>query len=175
MCTAEDWHDPPMTSNGRAQAKRRAKSLVDLAKERQFTAIYTSPLLRCVQTSEQLAKVLKLPVRAVPGLGECAGAVRQCGMTRATFRSDTELRRHCGSSVFSMDPAMLGFQQQLEQLATAQGPNLLVVTHREGMRDVSDLTATPFRYSPYCCLAHYRYHLHTGQWEVVRAPEWELH
>eukprot|EP00667_Euglena_gracilis_P015837 EG_transcript_16513 len=129
---------------------------------------------RCVQTSEQLAKVLKLPVRAVPGLGECAGAVRQSGMTRASFRPDAELRRHCGSSAFSVDPALLGFQVQLEQLAAVQGPNLLVVTHREGMRDVSDLTATPFRYSPYCCLAHYRYHLQTGQWEVVRAPELDL-
>jgi len=169
-CTAKNWHDPPLTTNGQSQAHRRAKSLVDLASERRFDAIYTSPLLRCMQTSEQLAKVLGLPVRAVPGLGECAAAVRQVGLSGESFRSNAELQHYCSSMTFTMGTEMLGFREQLEQLARQKGPNLLVVTHREGMRDVSSLSATPFFNSPYCCVAHYRFHTTSGKWEVLEAP-----
>jgi hypothetical protein len=38
-------------------------------------------------------------------------------------------------------------------------PVVVVVTHREGLRDSSQLTNTPFRSTPYCCVAVFQYNM----------------
>mmetsp|Transcript_49112 Transcript_49112/g.87647 ORF Transcript_49112/g.87647 Transcript_49112/m.87647 type:complete len:283 (-) Transcript_49112:1477-2325(-) len=169
MATRRTWHDPPLTSRGKDQAVLAARSLLEHARQRSFDAIYTSPLLRCMQTAEQIAKHLDLPVVAVPGLAECAAAVRQHGLSSSTFRSEEELSAQCAMD-FTMSPKLMDFDTQLRALASTKGPDLLVVTHREGLRDTSALTPTPFRHTPYCCVAHFRYHLHTRRWEVAVSP-----
>ena len=36
-------------------------------------------------------------------------------------------------------------------------PVAVIVCHREGLRDTSQLTPTPFRSTPYCCIAAFAY------------------
>jgi broad specificity phosphatase PhoE len=71
----QKWKGPdeqrPLSPKGRRQAKALAEQLADDAIER----IWSSPFLRCVQTVEQLAERLRLPVEVAPELGEGTGAV----------------------------------------------------------------------------------------------------
>src|SRR6266513_2247293 len=60
-------HGPtPLSDLGREQAEKRAKVL---AKER-ITVIYSSDLLRAIQTAEALGNMLKLPVHSSPEFRE---------------------------------------------------------------------------------------------------------
>ncbi|MDA8312563.1 MAG: histidine phosphatase family protein [Actinomycetota bacterium] len=61
--------DPGLTSKGRAQAGRCARSLVA---GREVEALYSSDLRRALETAAPLAEALELPVRVEPGLRERA-------------------------------------------------------------------------------------------------------
>jgi len=62
--------DPPLTKEGRKMAKRAGCALRDLAGLPWAPAVYTSPFYRCLQTANEVAAELGLPVRVEPGLSE---------------------------------------------------------------------------------------------------------
>lgn len=61
--------DPPLTKDGRETAKRAGLALRSLP-ELPWAAVYSSPFYRCLQTANEAAAELGLPVRIEPGLSE---------------------------------------------------------------------------------------------------------
>jgi len=64
--TAERRYDPPLSDDGIVQAGQLAQRL----KQEKITAIFASPFLRTVQTANQVAEVLDLPINLESGLSE---------------------------------------------------------------------------------------------------------
>lgn len=64
--TAERRYDPPLSDDGIVQAGQLAQRL----KQEKITAIFASPFLRTVQTANQVAEVLNLPIKLESGLSE---------------------------------------------------------------------------------------------------------
>jgi probable phosphomutase (TIGR03848 family) len=60
------WTDAPLDTRGVAQAKAAARRLADLP----IVAVYSSPIVRTLQTARMVAKPHKLRVRKRKGLGE---------------------------------------------------------------------------------------------------------
>jgi broad specificity phosphatase PhoE/predicted kinase len=65
--------DPPLTKDGRQAAKQAGAALCGLATVPWAAAVYTSPYFRCLQTANEIAGELGLPVRVEPGLAEFCG------------------------------------------------------------------------------------------------------
>lgn len=61
--------DPPLTPDGRETAKRAGQALRSLPAA-PWAAVYCSPYFRCLQTANEAAAELGLPVRIEPGLSE---------------------------------------------------------------------------------------------------------
>ncbi len=64
--TAERPYDPPLSSDGLVQAKQLAQRL----KGESIAHIFASPFLRTVQTANEVASVLDLPIKLESGLSE---------------------------------------------------------------------------------------------------------
>lgn len=64
--TAELPYDPPLSDDGLVQAQQLAQRL----KGESITHIFASPFLRTVQTANQVAEVLDLPIKLESGLSE---------------------------------------------------------------------------------------------------------
>lgn len=64
--TAERRYDPPLSDDGLVQASQLAQRL----KSEKIAAIFASPFLRTVQTANQVAEVLDLPINLESGLSE---------------------------------------------------------------------------------------------------------
>mmetsp|Transcript_52051 Transcript_52051/g.167473 ORF Transcript_52051/g.167473 Transcript_52051/m.167473 type:complete len:389 (+) Transcript_52051:971-2137(+) len=62
--------DPPLTKEGRQTAKSAGAAMRSLASLPWAPAVYSSPYYRCLQTANELAAELGLPVRVEPGLSE---------------------------------------------------------------------------------------------------------
>ena len=56
----------PLNEKGKEQAQQIAERL----KAQPITAVYSSPLLRCLETAQPLAAALDLPVSVEPGILE---------------------------------------------------------------------------------------------------------
>lgn len=64
--TAERRYDPPLSDDGIVQAQQLAKRL----KQEDIAHIFASPFLRTVQTANEIATVLNLPIKLESGLSE---------------------------------------------------------------------------------------------------------
>jgi broad specificity phosphatase PhoE len=100
--------DPPLTENGKAQAREAAVTLRRLVGEMGggggsvplFHAIYCSPMQRCLSTASEVAALLgPVPdgVVVVPGLAECAAAAREArgGVGALIFLGAPAMRTLC--------------------------------------------------------------------------------
>ena len=64
--TADRRYDPPLSDDGFVQAAELAQRL----KEENIDHIFASPFLRTIQTANEIAQVLNLPIKLEAGLGE---------------------------------------------------------------------------------------------------------
>ncbi|MGK7871906.1 MAG: histidine phosphatase family protein [Xenococcaceae cyanobacterium] len=64
--TAERRYDPPLSEDGLIQAKELGQRL----KSENIAHIFSSPFLRAIQTSNQVAEALDLPIKLEAGLSE---------------------------------------------------------------------------------------------------------
>ena len=64
--TAERRYDPPLSEDGLIQAKELGERL----KSEQIAHIFSSPFLRTIQTANQVAAALELPIKLEAGLSE---------------------------------------------------------------------------------------------------------
>ncbi|MBE9047673.1 histidine phosphatase family protein [Pleurocapsales cyanobacterium LEGE 10410] len=64
--TADRRYDPPLSEDGFVQAAELAQRLQD----EDIAHIFASPFLRTIQTANEIAQVLNLPIKLEAGLGE---------------------------------------------------------------------------------------------------------
>jgi broad specificity phosphatase PhoE len=64
--TAVRKYDPPLSEDGVIQARE----LGDRLQKEKITQIFASPFLRTIQTANEVAKILNLPIKLEAGLGE---------------------------------------------------------------------------------------------------------
>lgn len=140
-----------------------------------FRCVYSSPLSRTLSTSVEVARALGISeLRVVFGLGECAAALRDCAFsagrkalfsgraaevgayrTMLRFHSLEEMQELCpGMNIIIEEETPPTFEAACEWVmkqCAAKEP-ALVVTHREGIRD---LTGKHIRL-PFCTIANVR-------------------
>lgn len=153
------WYDPPLTEEGKVQAQEAAN--LYLERKNPVTVLYTSPFLRCLMTSAEIAKILEVPVKVVYGLGECAAAGRR-GMQALQFTSIDTINEMYPDVDFSLDA--LGKVEEIFEDAVARlclenvGQEIVCCAHREGIFDLSLIGNGPTRRPHYCAIARFAYH-----------------
>jgi probable phosphoglycerate mutase len=103
----------PLDERGRAQAAHLAERFEGV----RLTAVYSSPLERCVQTVEPLAAAQRLPVRAREGLIEM-DAGSWTGKRLATLRTRAAWREVQGSPSTFRFPDGEGFAEARDRVVT---------------------------------------------------------
>jgi len=160
----ERWWDPPLTKKGVKLAREEAKRLKCL----NFTKIYVSPLMRTLETAEQVAEVLGIGVEIVPGLSACAAIVQRIGLKH--FLTPNKRNKH--QPLLNLEKARKlfpkinflgesggaeGFVQACQRLADIhRGGDVLIVSHREGVLRLHGEAGLALRRKPpYCSLTGY--------------------
>lgn len=180
--------DPPLTRNGYKQAAEAGVRLQGEHQRLPFERIYVSPCTRTFQTASYVAAELGgVPLRPVPGLAECAAAVQKFGISAfdpqrkgkgPRFLASELAGAYCapGTTIEPTDALYSeGFEACVGRLASeaaAQGlTRVLLVSHREGIRDLCNLAGFRGRASTaYCCIAQFRYTPESDQYELLTAP-----
>ena len=172
------WFDPFLTSYGHVQASRAGLYLKSLSFNQQpggFDIVYTSPLIRAVQTAVCVSQGLgNLPLQVVPGLCSCTAALVRLGYTNTQnmlLMTDAEITRAFpGVTVLPRDPlapatfsgaaAWLAAKAS-EKKAGAEGDGgdgcprasrVLAVGHREGTKAMAGGRVP----TPHCCIGIFR-------------------
>jgi broad specificity phosphatase PhoE len=143
-------------------------------------------------TASYIAAELGLPMRCVPGLAECAAAVHQQRIANFNpmrpggprFLTEAEARPHCAPGTRFTDASVHyePFFDAVERVAReGAGSRVLLVTHREGIRDLSEVAGEPCRRTPYCCIARFAFApSHEGKgkavspWQLLSPPSIQL-
>ncbi|CAN0052050.1 unnamed protein product [Ectocarpus sp. 6 AP-2014] len=184
-CKAGGWFDPFLTSYGHVQACRAGEHLKGLPFNRQqkqpgsFDVVFTSPLVRAVQTAVCISQSLgNLPLQVVPGLCSCTAALRHIGYSsaEATLLTDEDIiEAFPGVTIVPRDPlAPTSFGGAASWLAAkacekkgagSDGDGecfsrILAVGHREGTRAMAGRKVP----TPHCCIGIFK----------VNAPEKKL-
>ncbi|CAM9288515.1 unnamed protein product [Choristocarpus tenellus] len=170
------WYDPPLTLTGHHQARQAGHFLGYQLNNIGFTRIYTSPLLRAVETSINISKELDgLPVQVLVGLCECASAVRLNGVENIQLLSDVDIRRQFPQVNLvprdaSVPETFLGACDWLASSSCrvssrkCPGSNtccdgiILAVAHREGIRELVGQTFA----TPYCSIGRFSVEMNVG-------------
>jgi len=160
--------DPPLTRAGEGQAATAAETLRAHPSKPNFGAtIYASPLQRCLRTASVLAEQLGKSVRVVPGLGQCAAVAKRRGVRALDLLPESEMMEICPQMIALEKEAPDTFEEACDWVAserTAGGcgtaadeqsasgrMDVLVVTHREGIRDIAGI----HQRLPYCTIARF--------------------
>ncbi|CAN0051713.1 unnamed protein product [Ectocarpus sp. 6 AP-2014] len=176
-CNAGGWFDPFLTREGHVQACRAGEHLKGLPFNRQqkqpgsFDIVYTSPLLRAVQTAVCISQSLgNLPLQVVPGLCSCTAALSEIGYSsaEATLMTDKDIiEAFPGVTIVPTDPlAPTSFEGAAKWLAAkacekkgagSDGDGecvsrVLAVGHREGTKEMARKNVR----TPYCCIGIFK-------------------
>lgn len=169
------WFDPYLTSYGHVQASRAGLYLNGLffSQAQQhpgsFDIIYTSPLVRAVQTAVCVSKGLgNLPLQVVPGLCSCTAALTQIGYrsAHATLMTDEDivktfptvnlvLRDQLAPTSFGGAAAWLADKASEKKPSDGDGnrcSRVLAVGHREGTKAMAGRKVP----TPHCCIGIFR-------------------
>eukprot|EP00752_Nemacystus_decipiens_P005291 g4799.t1 len=171
------WFDPYLTSYGHVQASRAGLYLKTLPFNEQpggFDIVYTSPLVRAVQTAVCVSQGLgNLPLQVVPGLCSCTAALVRIGYAKAQsmLMTDAEITRAFpGITVIPRDPlAPATFSGAAAWLAAKASEKkagaeedggdgcervsrVLAVGHREGTKAMAGERVP----TPHCCIGIFR-------------------
>lgn len=169
------WFDPFLTCHGHAQASQAGLFLKSLPFNQQpgksFDIVYTSPLIRAVQTAVCISQGLgNLPLQVVPGLASCTAALCRIGYenAEASLMTDAEIGvTFPGVTVVPRDPlAPTSFSGAVEWLAAKASETketggdddddgcsrVLAVGHREGTKAMAGRIVP----TPHCCIGIFR-------------------
>jgi len=161
-------NDTPITADGVNMAADAAKTVRDIitAKYSNNTPlsqlnirIYSSRLMRCVQTAHQIAQELDLPIHVSSGLSLTAVAVGRRKMT-FQFQTISDLAKLChGTELHCSDDRHSPHRVSRSDWARAIGSIVsrdeinIIVAHRETIRN---LIGERFRL-PYCAIGLFRF------------------
>lgn len=174
--------DPPLTARGEDMAALAGEHLASIVGGGYgFAAVHSSPLVRCLQTAAALARALGgVPVEADAGLAACAGRVAAAAAKGASvpYAPERELRAATAGlqlGLGGMDGrsggGAAGFRAAVERIAreaAAPGGAVLVVTHREGVRELDRAAGEARMAAPYCVVHEYDFCEESGAWALVR-------
>ena len=158
------WYDPPLTKRGKILAKTTAKKMKESGIIPKI--VYSSPMIRTLETAEQIAQEFGVGVKIIYGLSECAAVVKKYGFEKIEFLDYDEIASACPKLKIygSIDTKPEKFHHSVKRVATDlsekdnAGEHLIIVTHREGIRSFSKkFTETPIRQTPYCCIAQFKF------------------
>ena len=155
------YYDSPLTRYGHVQASRAGlyiKSVLPCDREPDgdssgllFDRVYTSPLMRAVQTAVCVSQALgNLPLQVVPGLGSCTAALTRLGYARVKLLTDADIVAIFPEvNLLPRDPlAPTSFQGAQAWLAARPDRRVLAVGHREGTKA---MVGRPVP-TPHCCI-----------------------
>lgn len=161
-------NDTPITAAGAGMAADAAKTVKSIISTRLRDSsslgdlnvrIYSSRLMRCVQTAHQIAQELGLPIHVSSGLSLTAVAVGRRKMT-FQFQSLRELSGYCpGTQLHSCDyaddPYRVKSSDWLKAIVSIvrRDEINIIVAHRETIRN---LIGERYRL-PYCCIGMFQY------------------
>lgn len=166
-CKYSLQNDPPITQNGvalAADAGRTIKELIQYIKEKRHpetkVRIYSSKLLRCVQTAYQIALEVNEPVHLAAGLAYTAIALsRLRDKSKFEFLSINEMKRHCPDVEFvccdhptsALHVSTSSWDSAISSIVKRNEINI-IVAHRETIRN---LIGERFKL-PYCSIGIFR-------------------
>lgn len=162
-------NDTPITANGATIAADAAKTVKSIIETRLRNTestkdlkirIYSSRLMRCVQTANQIAQELNLPIHVSTGLALTAVAV---GRRKTTFEFQTleelselcpDVELHCSDSEDVNFPVCkTDWLNAIEDIINRDEVNI-IVAHRETIRNLIGERMK----LPYCCIGMFLYH-----------------
>jgi len=182
------WWDPPLTARGKTQAERSAAELLATMTISHsvkvgcapFDSVFCSPLQRCVSTAEPFSAYFGIPIQTVPGIAECCAALRgkmsssmawqRNAMSRA-LQTQEQLAALCPEATFvAADPTVesylgAGGNESCPGRLAHGKARILIVTHREGIRDLTQIAGNRTWKTPYCCIAKFTYQTDTHDWD----------
>lgn len=171
-CMRGGWFDPFLTCRGHVQASRAGLYLKNLPFNQQlgksFDIVYTSPLIRAVQTAVCISQGLgNLPLQVVPGLASCTAALKRIGYAKAEnfLMTDAEIvETFPGVTVVPRDPLaptsfsaatgwLAGKASRMKDAGDDDGcSRVLAVGHREGTKAMAGKIVP----TPHCCIGIFR-------------------
>lgn len=170
------YFDTFLTRHGHVQASRAGLYLKSLPFNQRvggFDVVYTSPLVRAVQTAVCVSQGLgNLPLQVVPGLSSCTAALVRIGRTaQDNLMSDEEIRETFSwITVIPRDPqapaTFPGAAAWLAAKADEKGgtreddgdggwlcvSRILTVGHQEGIKAMAGAKVP----TPHCCIGVFR-------------------
>ena len=129
-CGDRGW-DPPLTQEGRRQADHAGRELLRAHQQKPFSCVLYSPCLRTLETAARIATVLGLPLRCVPGLAECAAAVKSrriasfdpsnTSCSRPPLPTQEQALAHCPAGVRFLRRSRAAVAAAVERAAASGG------------------------------------------------------
>lgn len=171
------YYDSPLTKHGHIQASMAGIYLSRLPFNQEgttadgkgcsplFDRVYTSPLIRAVQTAACVSQALGgLPLQIVPGLCACTAGLVRTGYENTVLMTDADIADAFPEvQLIPRDPsAPTTFHGAQEWLATRPYRRVLAVGHREGTKAMAGRSVP----TPHCCI---------GIFEVNEAKSYRLH
>lgn len=162
-------NDPPLTAAGVQQAQQVARTIVNELKGKTLTCIFSSKLLRAVQTAREIALELSVPIILSSGFAKTAQAVESCELFE--FLSLSEIMRLCpGVEIIDADMNTEHIEPNVEdnlhnmylpcdkwhhpiQHVSNNFPLSIVVAHRETIRNLCN----HYFKAPYCCYGVFQF------------------
>ena len=170
--TAENPYDPPLSDDGVIQAQQLGQRL----KSETIAHIFSSPFLRTVQTANQVAQALDLPIKLEAGLSEWLNPdwMRQKPETlspKALFQKYPRIEGSYSSRVVpqypeSYEAVMQRTAQTVRQLVEEFSEDILLVGHGASLigTTVGLVKGNPTVNASLCCLV--KLVRHSEQWEM---------
>lgn len=164
------YYDPPLTKHGHVQASAAGLHLRILQSNHQagttagggeggcspsFDTVYTSPLVRAVQTAACVSRALGgLPLQVVPGLCACTAGLRRTGFEQSVLMTDADIVDAFPEvKLIPRDPsAPTSFRGAQDWLATRPYRRVLAVGHREGTKAMAGRNVP----TPHCCIGIFK-------------------
>mmetsp|Transcript_2511 Transcript_2511/g.4694 ORF Transcript_2511/g.4694 Transcript_2511/m.4694 type:complete len:225 (-) Transcript_2511:65-739(-) len=167
------WFDPPLTREGHGQAQEAGQLLAESGIT--VDTVHVSPLQRTLETAMHVQRQINAPnLHVVHGLASCAAAVKRYGLAQLGFLDGEALATEVPElTVNDRDTIVESFEDAVERLCQdairRNVDQVVVVTHREGIRDLSDIAGTYIRRTPYCCRVDFEYAPASRQWKVMQS------
>jgi hypothetical protein len=157
-CDMSDDNDPNLTEEGLRQAEAAAEKIIQDASRDGYSidCIFSSKLIRAVQTAHKLAIRLNIPIVLSSSLAQSAAAVSRMG-ERFDFLAISELA-HFAPGVELLDDESTvpsSWESHLLDNIAARRNNCVVFAHRETIRDL--VPEFSRRKVPYCGMALFSY------------------
>lgn len=163
-CDMSEDNDPNLTDDGLRQAEAAADRIIQDAIRGGYSidCIYSSKLIRAVQTAHKLAIKLNIPIILSASLAQSAAAVERMG-ERFDFLSISELAHFAPGVELLDDGSMIPSSWESHLLGTivARRNNCIVFAHRETIRDL--VPEFSRRKVPYCGMALFTHSEHPHQ------------